>query len=350
MKRSIRRALLPSRVVLALSAVLVAAAAAPEAHAQTLPMGVVEPRIECVTGDRQAYVAHFGYRSVWHEVLTLPVMAEDNILFGGSISPFVGQPIVFVPGLHHDVFAATFDATESSHYFWHLNGTTLRFGLDSPHCAYPEMPRVAVFASCATSVQGSRSATVRFGYLNAAPFPMSYPVPHTFNRMGEASVAAESSDRGQPTTLVPGLVANAFTVEFNPERESEVHWTVEGDTAFATPGLPNVPLCGPGVRMTLSGSGQSALPGNVFSAPLQVRLVDASGAPMAGRTVTFRADDAAVTFWPHARVTDADGVIRATATAGATPRAVRVYADARGARVSATFYLDIEAAKALRGR
>ena len=75
---------------------------------------------------------------------------------------------------------------------------------------------------------------------------------------------------------------------------------------------------------------QTASPGQAFGQPLQVRVLDASGAPLANQTVTFAVTNGTASVNPPTATTDVNGIARTTATAGQTAGPVLVTASAGG--------------------
>ena len=97
-----------------------------------------------------------------------------------------------------------------------------------------------------------------------------------------------------------------------------------------------------------SGSGQSAVLGVAFPAPLQAQVRDAHGNPVSGVTVTFAPPGGSniptVTFAAATALTDDAGIASVTATASGRPGTVTVTASVTGASTPASFGLTDTAA------
>jgi trimeric autotransporter adhesin len=90
----------------------------------------------------------------------------------------------------------------------------------------------------------------------------------------------------------------------------------------------------------VSGNNQSATTGTKLAAPLVVKVVDTTGAPLPGVVVSFTVNSAgAATVAPSPAITLNDGTASATVTFGPTPGAVTVTASATGLSSVATFSL-----------
>ncbi|HWI72783.1 MAG TPA: hypothetical protein VNT55_12590, partial [Baekduia sp.] len=116
-----------------------AAALALAAPAAASP-GLVIPRLDCMVPDTAAHTldVRFGYTSLSSTTESHPVVVNDNIFIGGSVSPDSGQPALFVPGTFHDVFRVTFDLADSPSYTWVLDGSFLTVQ-DDPAQYCPEV-------------------------------------------------------------------------------------------------------------------------------------------------------------------------------------------------------------------
>src|SRR5438067_5894189 len=85
-----------------------------------------------------------------------------------------------------------------------------------------------------------------------------------------------------------------------------------------------------------SGDAQTIVAGAAASTPLSVKVVDASGAPMSGVTVTWTLASGSGTLSAATSTTDANGVATVTYTAGLTAGTATVTATA-GALTPITF-------------
>jgi hypothetical protein len=227
----------------ALPALLLAAAfGAREGHAQVSP---VFAKVECMTVADSIIEVRFGYESFASTVLTLPTTPEDNIFIGGIISPYVGQPMVFVPGRHRDVFRASFDLQESPSYSWVIGGRILRINASLPLCRDREQRRIIGMLECVQPPSGNAPALARFGYVNAGE-AVTLTARSSRNYFANpGGVFAAASQRGQPVVFAPGVHRAAFTVSFDPASEPLLVWELDGESIPAALDLPNVPLCTP---------------------------------------------------------------------------------------------------------
>ena len=214
------------------------------AQAQNPPP--VFPIADCMSVSDQIISVRFGYESQAVTVLTLPVTPDDNIVIGGGISPWVGQPVVFVPGRHRDVFRADFDLAESPTYSWVLAGRFLRIDDSLPLCRDREQRQLIGLLECLQPPgAGNALAQARFAYVNLGG-SVSLPARSSRNYFGPAgNVFAASGQRGQPFVFAPGAHRNAFTVSFDPVAEPLLIWQIDGESVPASLDLPNVPLCTP---------------------------------------------------------------------------------------------------------
>ncbi len=227
----------------ALLAPFALAAYAPSGRAQSPPLF---PIAECMTVADTIISVRFGYESLAVNILNLPVTAEDNIFIGGGISPWVGQPVVFVPGRHRDVFRADFDLLESPTYTWVIAGRFLHIADDLPLCRDPEQRQVIGMLECLQPPSsGNPLAQARFGYINMGA-TLALPQRTSRNYFAHpAGIFSSVSQRGQPSLFATGVQRNAFTVQFDPISEPLLIWEIDGEPVPAALNLPNVPLCTP---------------------------------------------------------------------------------------------------------
>jgi hypothetical protein len=218
-------------------------AAAGAVRAQTTPLF---PIAECMTVADTTINVRFGYESLAISVLNLPVTPEDNIFIGGGISPWIGQPTVFVPGRHRDVFRADFDLLESPTYSWVIAGRILRVGDHLPLCRDRDQRRVIGMLECVQPPgSGHPLAQARFAYVNPGA-ALALPQRSSRNYFASAGgIFSPGSQRGQPASFASGVHRNAFTVQFDPVAEPLLIWEIDGESVPAALNLPNVPLCTP---------------------------------------------------------------------------------------------------------
>lgn len=113
--------------------------------------------------------------------------------------------------------------------------------------------------------------------------------------MGQVLAVGAVSTRASFTGLTNGVPVTFAVRAFN----------VAGPGPWSLESMPVTPLAGPGLRL-VSGAGQSALPLQLFSAPVVFELRDATSMPVAMRLVTFSADPGVV-LEPASVMTDAQG-------------------------------------------
>lgn len=203
----------------------------------------VFPIAECMTVSDMTINVRFGYESLAVTVLNLPVTLSDNIFIGGGISPWVGQPVVFVPGRHRDVFRADFDLTESPTYTWVLANRFQQVDASLPLCRDRDRRQFIGVLECMQPPGGVNPlAQARFAYINLGA---TLTLAQRSSRNYFASDGVFGASRGQPTTFQPGLNRSAFTVAFDPVTEPLLVWEIDGESVPAALDLPNVPLCTP---------------------------------------------------------------------------------------------------------
>jgi len=208
--------------------------------------GNLFPIAECMSVSDSMIQVRFGYQSLAEQVLNRPVTPTDNIFVGGGISGYVGQPVVFVPGRHRDVFRGSFDLAESPSYSWFLDGRVVSFGADLPLCRDREQRRVIGLLECVQPPSTAHPlATARFAYVNTGD-QLDLPSRSSRNYFaGPGGVFGAQQQRGQPTSYLPGVHRAAFTVSFDPLVEPMLVWEIDGEAVPAALDLPNVPLCTP---------------------------------------------------------------------------------------------------------
>jgi hypothetical protein len=204
------------------------------------------PVAECMTVADSTINVRFGYQSLATSILNLPVTPEDNIFIGGGTLPSVGQPTVFVPGRHRDVFRVDFDLLDSPSYTWVIAGRFLRIADNLPLCRDREQRQVIGMLECVQPPgSGNPFAQARFAYINTGA-TLTLPQRSSRNYFAHpGGIFSPASERGQPTQFAPGLHRNAFTVQFDPVSEPLLIWEIDGEPVPAALDLPHVPLCTP---------------------------------------------------------------------------------------------------------
>ena len=142
-----------------------------------------------------------------------------------------GQPTVFSPGRHESAF--TVRGVDSAILAWTVKHEGVRTVIVTSEypikCAGspPTTLPLKVFPLCVRRTGSTYMA--RFGYINPNHGDVVLPIG------ASNSVAPRPQDRGQPTTLRPGIAWSAFTVRRIP-LNGAVTWTVRcaGETVRAT--------------------------------------------------------------------------------------------------------------------
>lgn len=121
------------------------------------------------------------------------------------------------------------------------------------------------------------------------------------------SVVTGTDGRASSTaTLGATAGANTFTATSAGLTNSPMSFTATGVAGAAV------------TLVRVSGDGQTAAAGTILPAPFVVRVEDANGNPVSGRTITFAVTSGGGSITPTSAVTASDGRASATATLGAT--------------------------------
>jgi hypothetical protein len=87
----------------------------------------------------------------------------------------------------------------------------------------------------------------------------------------------------------------------------------------------------------VSGNGQVQLVGQALASPLVVKVVNSSGNPVQGATVTFSVASGSATLSPTSATTDATGQAKTTVTLGSSPGNVQINASVGGTSLVVAF-------------
>lgn len=98
---------------------------------------------------------------------------------------------------------------------------------------------------------------------------------------------------------------------------------------------------GPASIIVTAGDGQVTKATQNFSQQIAVKVLDAVAKPVAGVNVAFQVTAGTATVTPSTALTDAEGVARASVTAGTTPGAVSITARADRVAAPVTFSLNV---------
>lgn len=92
---------------------------------ETPVMGKLVPQSGTVCRNTDgSYTATFGYQSLHDQPVKLPVGEQNTFLPGDKDR---GQPVIFLPGIHHDVFSITYPAN-ATNQVWSLMGRPVSVG------------------------------------------------------------------------------------------------------------------------------------------------------------------------------------------------------------------------------
>ena len=89
-----------------------------------------------------------------------------------------------------------------------------------------------------------------------------------------------------------------------------------------------------GNLVAVGGDGQTALTGQPFAQPLQVRVVDSNGAPLSGVSVSFSVNSGSASLASPTSVTNAQGIASTTVTAGSSAGPIAISAATGSYRVN----------------
>ncbi|MBD3315389.1 MAG: DUF2341 domain-containing protein, partial [Chitinivibrionales bacterium] len=178
----------------------------------------VSPVLERVLADGTGgYVAYFGYYNPNTTSVSVPVGFENHCHYYGSGDPDKGQPDLFLPGRHQDVFVVAFDG---SNLVWTLNGRTATASGSAAE-GYVEFDDVSpVLEEVIANPDGS--FTAHFGYYNPNAVDVTVPrgADNNFHYQGMGNL-----DMGQPTLFRPGRHVRVFEVDFDG---TNLVWTLYG--------------------------------------------------------------------------------------------------------------------------
>jgi hypothetical protein len=186
------------------------------------PIGVF---VDCVRNNGATYDAVFGYQNQSEDTVTIAAGSAN----GFRPAPVErGQVTEFLPGNVQQAFVVRGIARAAT-VTWGVTyeGTTRSATSSALHpttCAEPAQPippgqppePIGIFA-CIT--RHGATFDVTFGYENDNNVAVTIPTGL------RNSVAPDGPGRGQPTTFLPGRVANAFTVRGVPQ-SGAVAWTL----------------------------------------------------------------------------------------------------------------------------
>ena len=126
------------------------------------------PLLECVDNNGDGtYTAHFGYLNQSNATITLPI-GPKNMFEPGQLD--FGQPTVFLPGEHLNVFSVTFNATEEIKWMLKADG-------DKRH----QVVASAESDACPTTTgePGTTTTPEPFTTTTPEPFTTTTPAPPT---------------------------------------------------------------------------------------------------------------------------------------------------------------------------
>ena len=199
--------------------------------------------VRCVFDNQDGtFTAYFDYNNTGKTSIEVPKGVTDSTR--NDFCPGCGdrgQPTVFVPGLNKGALPVVFDGADLT---WSVRaaGSALSQATaskSSPECAHPQP-----IAEC---INGSASGIeVTYGYRNPNDFALA--IPHGILNYFSPAPA----NRGQPTTLKPGLNSAAFTTGLT----ERMMWNLDGTSAAVT---SETPICPGGCVDTPVGTIKSEL-------------------------------------------------------------------------------------------
>ena len=324
-------------------AALAAGVALIPAAAATADSGVpLTPFVDCVhfNGDsaNPVYTAYFGYNNTSTVPFTFPIGAnDDNIVFPGSM--YAGQPTVYDVGNYPRVFSVDFDGQFIPTVDWVVNGVTVTARTTSPLCTNG--------ATAPASDLGTSSAT-----LNGVVTPEGQDTTYGFEYGTSASLGTSTMTQDAGSGTQPQLVQAALTgltpstqYFYRLDTTSPTTGTSHGQTEKFTTPAP-APAASPASVVAAAGANQTTTIRTAFAARLQAKVLDTTGAAVAGVPVIFAAPSAGASArFPGDSTmavvsTDSAGLATAPAlTANLIPGTYSVTAAIAGSGASARFSL-----------
>jgi len=182
-----------------------------------------------------SYTAHYGYSNTADTSVTIPI-GGNNYFAGGTDDR--GQPTVFLPGRHYDVFTVDFNG---DNLVWALDGktATASSNLVEYICAGESVS--PFLTNVVDNCDGSYTAI--YGYENMNSGSVRIPIGDNNKFSGG------TEDRGQPTTFLPGKISDAFRTEFDG---NNLVWTLNGRTSTASSNA-SANVCRSRIEPILSG-------------------------------------------------------------------------------------------------
>ena len=156
--------------------------------------------------------------------------------------------------------------------------------------------------------------------LVGAPVTFQVVTPNTLNLQ---NVSSATDTNGRASALgVLGNIAGTYQVKVS-----------SGTASTSLSFTVNIPASG---IAAVSGSNQTALINAAFASPLVVKVVDGSGAPVAGLAVSFAVTGGSATLGNATATTGANGQAQTTVTAGPNSGPITVTASSAGFSTSFT--------------
>ncbi len=199
--------------------------------------------VECVYDNQDGtYTAYFGYNNLGRgdvEVSIGNLSGTRNEFSPGN--PDRGQGTLFKSGRKKGVVHVVFDGSPLT---WSVRAAGGALSQVTASSSSPECARVEPIAECIDGSTAGLKAT--FGYRNTNEFPVVVPAG-ALNYFSPAP-----ANRGQPTTLLPGLNRAAFEATFT----NTLAWNLDGVSAGVS---KSTPICPGGCVDTPIGTIKSEL-------------------------------------------------------------------------------------------
>lgn len=134
--------------------------------------------------------------------------------------------------------------------------------------------------------------------------PVTWDIPFFFPTAQNIQRTTDFNGRASASLVMPSDRTGTFTIR-----------AIAGSATATFTLTVNAVAAG---IVRVSGMDQTAIVGQTFGQPVQVRVTDAQGRPVANATVTFNISSGAATINPATATTNSEGIAQASVTAGST--------------------------------